>query len=304
MTAYTIWPASPVLGDTMTTSTGIIYTYNSQGAWQVVSAGSSSFSVTFPAKSPDAVIEDIKTSGTFGGASVATAWTTRVLNTNTRDPDGFVTLSSNTISVSVDMWAEWSTPAYLSNAHQSRLFNVTDNAVAAYGSSEFATGSQNVQTRSTGGALLTAGKVYRIEHYVAVANANGFGSAMAQGGEVYTRVNLWKATGTSIGSGSSGTVVGLGDSTQSWQDVTASRAVNTTYTNSTGKPIMVSFNALNSIAGSTYNLVVNGTISAAASVNAIAGGRGGVSGVVPAGNTYTVAISSGVLSSLNWNELR
>ena len=38
---------------------------------------------------------------------------------------------------------------------------------------------------------------------------------------------------------------GLGSNTQTWQDVTASRATSTTYTNSTGYPIqiMVGFNA-------------------------------------------------------------
>ncbi len=44
---------------------------------------------------------------------------------------------------------------------------------------------------------------------------------------------------------------------QSWQDVTSSRSVNTTYTNSTGKPITVCF-ACGDTAGQVVNIRVDG----------------------------------------------
>lgn len=92
--------------------------------------------------------------------------------------------------------------------------------------------------------------------------------------------------------------VGIG---QTWQDLTASRAGDTTYTNTTGKPIMISVstNLANATVGlnifvdgvSVYNTVIrpSGTVQAAGSV------------IVPDGSTYSVTFTSGLGA---WRELR
>lgn len=90
----------------------------------------------------------------------------------------------------------------------------------------------------------------------------------------------------------------LGDG-QSWQDVTASRAVATTYTNSTERPILV---LLNLYANSTREIYVNG--SAVAQLELTGGNQGTtscVSLIIPAGGTYS--IQSG-LAIRKWMELR
>lgn len=92
---------------------------------------------------------------------------------------------------------------------------------------------------------------------------------------------------------------------QTWQNVLASRASGTTYTNTTGKPIMVSIytnvNASNTI---YWNFVVSG-------VNVLQGfGGGGAAAyyyfpcvsVVPAGATYVFTSVGGGIAS--WAELR
>ena len=109
---------------------------------------------------------------------------------------------------------------------------------------------------------------------------------------------------TSNGSGSApswsnaGSGLGVG---QTYQDVTASRVFNTTYTNSTGKPIFVSVScyAANgspagiTVSGITFNSTSAYTTNAAAQA----------SFVVPNGATYSVS-SSNMSSISKWVELR
>lgn len=80
---------------------------------------------------------------------------------------------------------------------------------------------------------------------------------------------------------------------QTWQDMTASRSSNVTYTNTTGRPIFVF--ALARVDAGTNDALVNGV--AVGSGNSTAGIR--LNTVVPAGATYMVK------SSFNlWSELR
>lgn len=80
---------------------------------------------------------------------------------------------------------------------------------------------------------------------------------------------------------------------QTWQDVTASRSAGVTYTNSTGKPIMISiYNTL------SLNVVINGvTVGKTICLNSVPT----ISFIVPNGSTYLV---TGTFSALLWSELR
>ena len=53
-------------------------------------------------------------------------------------------------------------------------------------------------------------------------------------------VDINGTTGLTFNNGSAQDVGGIGTGSQAWTNVTASRAFSTTYTNTTGKPIMVS----------------------------------------------------------------
>ena len=104
-----------------------------------------------------------------------------------------------------------------------------------------------------------------------------------------------------VASGGTGTTTGGLGVGQSWSDVSGSRAANTTYTNSTGKPIQV-----NVWGGGGNGLIVTLTIGAV--LVATSGGDGAVSyhdcfvsAIVPAGATYIVQNNG---NSLNWAELR
>ncbi len=52
-------------------------------------------------------------------------------------------------------YISWSAPAIASDAHQTRLQNITDSTTAATGTSEFGFNTQAVQTRSVGSAVIT-----------------------------------------------------------------------------------------------------------------------------------------------------
>lgn len=95
--------------------------------------------------------------------------------------------------------------------------------------------------------------------------------------------------------------VGVG---QTWQNVLASRAFGTTYTNSTGRPIMVSVSASTLNTASWTVTVAGVTIGYNAGSGASAYAPVTNTFIVPAGATYVVAISAGSPTLSYWAELR
>lgn len=91
--------------------------------------------------------------------------------------------------------------------------------------------------------------------------------------------------------------IGVG---QTWQDVTASRVAGITYTNTTGKPIMV--NVWSNGANSTIaSLTINSTVIDSYSVNTSTGALAKIHGLIPDGATYSVSMTPAVSK---WSELR
>ncbi len=91
---------------------------------------------------------------------------------------------------------------------------------------------------------------------------------------------------------------------QTWQNVTAWRAANTTYTNTTGRPIEVAityYNHGNNAAALTF--IVNGVIVGRFVTRFGSGEKAAfISAIVPAGASYSVSNAEGTLFS--WAELR
>ncbi|MGE4336206.1 MAG: hypothetical protein AB7E55_09560 [Pigmentiphaga sp.] len=85
---------------------------------------------------------------------------------------------------------------------------------------------------------------------------------------------------------------------QTWQDVTASRASATTYTNTTGRPIQVAITVNDSGSG-TWSFILNGT---RLTWNDQGGSTDFVSVIIPDGNTYQV--NRGQHTITRWMELR
>lgn len=98
------------------------------------------------------------------------------------------------------------------------------------------------------------------------------------------------------GNFSTAPVLGVG---QSWQDVLASRVSGTTYTNTTGRPIMVSVTKAQSSASNNY-ITVDGVI-----VGRVRGygieDQAPLVAIVPNGSQYSVTTTSAIQ---HWAELR
>ncbi|HEM8290998.1 TPA: phage tail protein [Providencia stuartii] len=94
---------------------------------------------------------------------------------------------------------------------------------------------------------------------------------------------------------------------QTWQNVKASRAVGTVYTNSTGKPIVLLVTASTSANDrmNGVNIHVNGVVIAT-SMTYGNGAKAPVSAVIPHGSTYKIDYPSGTVSPFihQWFELR
>lgn len=100
---------------------------------------------------------------------------------------------------------------------------------------------------------------------------------------------------------------GLGGSLQTFQDVTASRAWGVTYTNTSGRPIMV-FVAQSTSSGVSagVNLYIDGQLAAVNGVGGSVTGSRGVNVMVQAGATYRADPYNGNTSAayLTWKECR
>jgi hypothetical protein len=93
----------------------------------------------------------------------------------------------------------------------------------------------------------------------------------------------------------------LASTSQSYTNVTSSRSINTTYTNSTSKPIFISIGWSNNGGGATASLYVNGNIAAYTLQDLYP--RPNLYGCVPAGQTY-YATWANVGGPAYWLELR
>jgi len=88
---------------------------------------------------------------------------------------------------------------------------------------------------------------------------------------------------------------------QTWQVLTGSRALTTTYYNTTGRPIFVNIQVQATTNG-TNNLTINGVIACQTVSSASLGVQ--VSGVVPPGGSYSADSNQGSKSLISWSELR
>jgi len=116
-----------------------------------------------------AVLVDEKADGINAGTFTSGSWVTRTLNTEQSDPEGIVTLSSDQFTLGAGTYRiDFHAPAFGVQRHQARLYDVTNTAVVAYGSSERAENATGGETsnRSFGTAtvVITGDTVYRLEH--------------------------------------------------------------------------------------------------------------------------------------------
>lgn len=113
---------------------------------------------------------------------------------------------------------------------------------------------------------------------------------------VTATITLPSATGTLTNTSQ---VIGIG---QTATDVGASRTMGTTYTNSTGKPIVVYVSMSNSVSSPIVINYINGVLFYG-SASPSAGTYYSVTMIVPTGMTYSISMN-GVPTLVSWVEIR
>ncbi|GHU04639.1 hypothetical protein FACS1894205_3200 [Alphaproteobacteria bacterium] len=89
---------------------------------------------------------------------------------------------------------------------------------------------------------------------------------------------------------------------QTWQSLTTQRDFNTTYTNTTDKPIIV--NAQATVTATNHLYLVIDNVGACIDTSNVVGLSIGVSNVVPSGSTYRVNTANASINKTEWSELR
>lgn len=101
--------------------------------------------------------------------------------------------------------------------------------------------------------------------------------------------------------GMKASVLGVG---QTWQDVTGSRVLGVAYTNTTGRPIMVSFIGSGASVSVDYKFYIDGIIRGGGSATNSIYSMCNMTFIVPNGSNYGIGITQGSGYKLSWDELR
>ena len=169
-----------------------------------------------------------------------------------------------------------------------------------------------------GNDLTETGVISTTAISAAATAANVIYSTTARTGVAYRVVGTVQSTQATAGTWATApsTIQGSGGQTlaamssagfgQTWQDVTASRVLSTTYYNTTGKPITVSVTVLNTVAAGRVACTVNGLSIGGNGLNTgtPAGGdqQSNMIFLVPPGASYSAGGVS--FSTMQWCELR
>lgn len=141
-----------------------------------------------------ALLENRQAEGVSGGSTVGGSWQTYPINTETSDPRGLVSLSSNEFLVTKDCTADFWVTFYSTRYSVARMFNVTDSIEVGKSTNVYARNTDPHTIVSLGSAELRAGKTYRVEYQTELTISNGLGlssiTEFAAGDEVYGGVKL------------------------------------------------------------------------------------------------------------------
>lgn len=136
------------------------------------------------------LIQDQKTQNTPGGTFAPTTDVTRVLNTIVTDTTSTVSLSTNQFTLQAGTYrATIQATSGSANNHQAWLYNVTDAAIVARGTSSNSVCPSVITIRFT----IAGAKAFEVRHRCASSSGSvGFGYQSNLGTEIYTTVLLEK----------------------------------------------------------------------------------------------------------------
>lgn len=196
-----------------------------------------------------------------------------------------------------------------SSATAITALSTTLTAAQIGGSFLFSTAGATVALPTPSG--VPAGSAYKLHTSLGFTLSVTGGANIQAGSSLVTSLSV--PAGTEVLAVSSGSIwwvfgtalipssVGVG---QTWQDLTASRALNTTYTNTTGKTIAISVSLNASGTGAALSITVNGINISRGTFNYNSTAPTSNNALIPSGATYSVALYAGSGTITNWAELR
>ena len=148
------------------------------------------FIPSFPAQS-FVKVSEVQASGTNGGTSTATTWTTRTLNTKDVDSDAIATLNANQLTLPAGTYEFKAYSPFVATAGtRIKLRNITDSSDIVLGVSTLATGAAAAGSLAfvSGRFTIAGAKALAIQYWTVSGVATiGLGSPSSSGdNEVYT----------------------------------------------------------------------------------------------------------------------
>ncbi len=140
------------------------------------------------------LVEDQKSSGTNGGASVSGAWLTRDINTVVTDTGGHCSVASNQITLAAGTYTfNIRSPLHNSQSGQVKLYNVTDAADVKIGNNAYQNADITSVSVACGDFTIASPKVFEVRYRVSLSRASfGLGVATSWGTEIYTQAEFYK----------------------------------------------------------------------------------------------------------------
>lgn len=141
------------------------------------------------------LIRDEKANNVDGGTFTSGAWRTRDLNTIIANIGSHASLATNQITLAAGTYkVRARCPAFASNWHKCKLWNVTDAVNIFIGSNQFNPASTQIPSFIEGRFTIAAPKVLELQHRCTATLANvGFGIASNFSViEVYSCIEFWK----------------------------------------------------------------------------------------------------------------
>lgn len=222
----------------------------------------------------------------------------------------------NAIQTAVATKADLASPAFTGNptaTTQATGNSSTRLATTAFVNNQIAANASSVAI--TGGTIdgvaITGGTITGLATDLAVADG-GTGASTFTANSVVLGNGTSALNGNMVAPGTSGNVLTSNGTTwtsialgviginQSYVDVTGSRSVGVTYTNSTGKPILVCIST-NISSSNRVTITVGGVVVIDSAFNGTGGGASTGTVIVPDSTTYSCTISGTIKS---WVELR
>ncbi len=139
-----------------------------------------------------AIFNETQSSGTAGGASTASAFTKRTLNTTVVNNIAGCSLATSVVTLATAgtylMWA--STPTYQSGFTKTRIRNTTASTDAIVGQNADASNTVGCSSIAYGIVTISASTNFEVQTWVQVTKAtNGFGAAVVSGSsEIYSQL--------------------------------------------------------------------------------------------------------------------